>query len=140
MDHEHGAIPQVATDPRELALQLAVIAQRLDERSAFAVERVEAAGAALQHAATTAAASRARDIRMMSAALLVGALIALVGTGLALDSARRELASIQRDRALLQAINSADLSLCGDRLCARVEGAAAGDYMPVAARAPAASH
>lgn len=154
MDREHSTAPPAGTDPREFALQLAVIAQRLDERSAFAVERVEAVGASLQQEAANAArflagerqriaddgraavASRLRLLRIASAALFAGALFALAGAALALHSARRELASLQRDGALLGAIERADLVLCGERLCARVEGATTGDdgYRPVAAR------
>lgn len=149
--------PPVGTDPRELALQLAVIVQRLDERSAWAVERVEAAGAALQREAVSAthalaaersriaslqqsaAAARIRLLWIASIGLLAGALVAIAGAVFAVASAKRELASLSLDQTLLQAVNTADLILCGDRLCARVESGEAGmgvdgKYHPVAAR------
>ncbi|MBD7987971.1 hypothetical protein H9645_08005 [Luteimonas sp. Sa2BVA3] len=146
--------PPEGTDPREFALQLAAVAARLDERSAQAVEQVEAASAALARQGATAAqalavertqvvaaghqahVARVRWVWLASAALLLGSLVAITGAGLALDSARRELDAIHRERALLQTINGADLSVCGERLCARIEGSAAGDYRPVAARLP----
>lgn len=140
------------TDPREFALQLAVIAARLDERSARAVQRVEAASAELGRQAASAAQALARERReaatiqqkvvesrirvlmVASAALLVGALVAVAGASLAVSSAQRELDALGQDRGLLQAIDRADLTLCGERLCARVEGAGSGDYRPIAAR------
>ncbi|MEN1960951.1 hypothetical protein WCE41_11570 [Luteimonas sp. MJ246] len=157
MDQERPYVPPADTTAREFALQLAVIAQRLDERSAFAVERVEAAAATLERqgasAARTleaernrsastqqgAAAARARLPWIASIVLLAGTLVAAIGTTLAVASAKRELVALNRDRELLQAINTADLTLCGDRLCARLERGAVGEgeggeYRPVAAR------
>ena len=125
------------TDPREFALQLAAVAERLDERSARAVARVEAASAVLEREAAAAARSLAigrgqaatapqpgaRLIWIVSAGMLAGALVAVAGAALAVTSAKRELASITRDQVLLEAISVADVTLCGDRLCARVERA-----------------
>ena len=154
MDHEYTSTPPADADPREFALQLAVIAERLDERSAQAVVRVEAASARLEREATGAAHALAAErrqaataqqlaaqshIRLLwiaSAGLLVGALVAVAGATFAVASAKRELASIARDQALLQAIYAADVTLCGDRLCARVvhAGEEAGEYHPIAPR------
>ena len=50
-------VPPYDQDPREFALQLAVVLERLDERSTQAVSRVEAACAALER--ESAAAARA---------------------------------------------------------------------------------
>src|SRR5690606_27759473 len=104
------------TDPREFALQLAVIAARLDERSARAVQRVEAASAELGRQAASAAQALARERReaatiqqkvvesrirvlmVASAALLVGALVAVAGASLAVSSAQRELDALGQDR------------------------------------------
>ena len=131
-------------DPREFALQLAVVAERLDERSARAVEQLERTSAAFRtevaavadtlgaersRAAVVQAAAaefRTRLLWIASGALLVGALVAVAGATLALASARRELESISRDQRLLHAINMADLTLCGDRVCARLEPQARG--------------
>ena len=127
-------------DPREFALQLAVVAERLDERSARAVERVESVAAAFAeeaarardamatertHAAAVHRASelaRMRTSRVVSIGLAVLALFALGGTAVGVAEARRELASITRDQALLDAINRADVTLCDGRLCARIDG------------------
>lgn len=144
-------------DPREFALQLAAVAERLDERSARAVARVEAASAGLEREAAAAARALAAErgqvataqrlaaqarIRLLwitSAGMLAGALVAVAGALFAVASAQRELASIARDQALLDAINTADVILCGDRLCARIErvGGMPGeavDYRPIAPR------
>lgn len=146
-------------DLREFALQLAAVAERLDERSARAVARVEAASAVLEcEAAAAAAAARAlasereqaataprprvqpgaRLVWIASAAVLAGALVAVAGAALAVASAKRELASITRDQVLLEAIGAADVTLCGERLCARVERPdgpdEAAEYRPVAPR------
>lgn len=126
-------------DPREFALQLAVVAGRLDERSARAVEQLERTSADFRREVTSAAStlgagraqaavaqaaaveSRMRPLWIASVALLIGAVVAVAGAALALASAKRELASIRRDQVLLDAVNAADLTLCGDRLCARLE-------------------
>jgi len=127
-------------DPREFALQLAVVSERLDERSARATQRMELASLQLEQrtaeavdrmaaecarvAATHQAATeaRARMQWVLSAGLLAAALAAAAWASVAVGSARRELAAIQRDQTLTQAINRADLTLCGDRLCARLDG------------------
>lgn len=118
-------LPPRSPDPREFALQLAVVAERLDQRSALAVARVEAAGTALEQTLSNAGRAtlqaRMRLLWIASIGLLLGALVAVAGATFALTSAKRELAAITRDQALLEAINAADLTLCGDRLCARVE-------------------
>lgn len=144
-------------DPREFALQLAVVAGRLDERSTRAVEQLERTSADFRREVTSATntlgaertraavaqaaavESRMRVLWIASAALLIGAVVAVAGATLALASAKRELASISRDQRLLQAINAADLTLCGDRVCARVEtgepyAGADGAYRTVARR------
>ena len=141
-------------DPREFALQLAVVSDRLDERSALATQRMgqaslhleQRASEAVDHlaaecarmGATHEAATQAR-VRMfwtLSVALLAGAFVAAVWATLAVGSARRELASLQRDHTLIHAINQADLTLCGERLCARIDGGVgdAGAYRPIALR------
>ena len=142
-------------DPREFALQLAVVSERLDERSALATQRMEQASLHLEQRATdavnhlaaecarlgasheAATQARTRMFWMLSVALLAGAFLAATWATIAVGSARRELASLQRDNTLTQAINQADLTLCGDRLCARVEGSGGGDagaYRPIALR------
>lgn len=141
-------------DPREFALQLAVVSERLDERSALATQRMEQASLHLEQRASDAvkhlaaecarvgaahqAATQARGrlFWMLSVALLAGAFAAAAWATLAVGSARRELATLQRDHTLTHAINQADLTLCGDRLCARIEGegGAAGAYRPIAPR------
>ena len=141
-------------DPREFALQLAVVSERLDERSALATQRMEQASLHLEQRATdavnhlaaecarlgasheAATKARMRMFWMLSVALLAGAFLAAAWATIAVGSARRELASLQRDNTLTQAINQADLTLCGDRLCARIEGGGgdAGAYRPIALR------
>ena len=145
---------QPGFDPRELALQLAVVVERLDERSAHSVSRLEQACAAFERSAAEAAKvlaterSRAADDRhaagearnrmlwVASAGLLAGALVATAGAMWAVGSAKRELASVHRDQALLDAINSADVTRCGDGLCARLEPGvgAEGEYRRIAPR------
>lgn len=150
-----GIVPPDGQDPREFALQLAVVLERLDERSVQAVARVEAACAALERDSAAAARalaaersqvassrhaadrSRLRLLWIASIALLAGALVALAGALLAVASAKREVDAIHRDQALLQAINDADITLCGDRLCARLsdgEAPAAPGYRQIAPR------
>lgn len=141
-------------DPREFALQLAVVSERLDERSALAAQRMEQASVHLEQRASdavkhlaaecarvgaaheSAIQARGRMFWMLSVALLAGAFMAAAWAAFAVGSARRELASLQRDRTLTHAINQADLTLCGDRLCARIEGSGgdAGAYRPIALR------
>lgn len=138
-DTEPTIAPPPDQDPREFALQLAVVLERLDERSTQAVARVEAACVALERefaaaahalavehgqlaaARHAAAGSRIRLLWTASIALLVGASVAVAGASLAVASAKRELGAIQRNQTLLNAINSADVTLCNGRLCARVE-------------------
>lgn len=86
------------------------------------------------HEAATQA--RARMFWILSVGLLAGAFVAAAGATLAVGSARRELAAIQRDQTLTHAINQADLTLCGGRLCARIEGEGGdtGAYRPIALR------
>lgn len=143
-------------DPREFALQLALVAERLDERSARAVSRVETACAGLEQdvaravraladererivsAGRAAAGGRDRAVRLASAGLLAAALASVPAAWFAVESARREMGQLRQDRALLQAIDRSDLTLCGDGLCARLEGGegsgAGGPYRPVARR------
>lgn len=127
-------------DPRELALQLAIVAERLDERSARAVHRVEAVAAAFaaevarmsealatDNARAVAAQQasmrmRVRTSRMVSGSLLVVAVLAAVAAGVTVASAYRELGTVARDQALLDAINRADVTSCDGRLCARIDG------------------
>lgn len=134
-----SAVPD-GHDPREFALQLAVVAERLDERSTRAVERVEAVATSfvaevarvreatvdeLTRAAAAQQASeraRLRVSRIVSLGLVAAALLATAAAIVTLGSARRELASISRDQALLDAINSADVTSCDGRLCARIDG------------------
>lgn len=127
-------------DPRELALQLAIVAGRLDERSARAVQRVEAVAAsfaaevarmsdavrtdsarvaAAQHASLH---TRMRASPMISGGLFVAAVLAAAAALFTVASAQRDLASIARDQDLLEAINRADVTSCGGRLCARLDG------------------
>lgn len=148
------APPPPGPDPREFALQLAVVAERLDERSAHAVGRVEKTCAAFERSAAEAARAlaaersqaasdrhaarevRGRMLRIASAGLLAGALVATAGALWSVASAKRALASIHRDQALLHAINAADVTLCGEGLCARLEpGEGAGpEYRKIAPR------
>lgn len=143
-----GPVPPDGQDPHEFALQLAVVLERLDERSIRAVSRVEAACAALKRDSAAAARglaaergriagnlyaadrSRLRLLWIASVALLAGALVALAGASLAVASAKRELDSIHHDQMLLDAINGADITLCGDRLCARLLDAEAAEAAP----------
>lgn len=147
-------VPPPELGPREFALQLAVVSERMDERSVRAAERMEQASRHLEQRADqavkqmaaectrvgtahrAASEARARMLSILSAALLASALVATAGATFALGSARRELASIQREHTLTHAINQADLALCGDRLCARFEGEGreAGAYQPIALR------
>lgn len=137
MDQEPAHVPPAGLDPREFALQLAVVADQLDERSAQAVGGLEVACAAIERETRVAArmlaaecghvaavlhaaeASRLRLLRVASVALLIGAIVAVAGAALAVESARRELDAIQRDQTLLRAINGADVRLCEEQLCAR---------------------
>src|SRR5690606_27819997 len=130
----------------------AVVSERMDERSALAAERMERASVHLEQRAAeavkhmaaectrvgtthrAAAEARVRMLWILSAALLAAALVAAAGAALAVGSARRELASIQRSHTLTHAINQADLTLCGDRLCARFEDEGNGAYRPIALR------
>lgn len=152
---EPTTVPPRDHDPREFALQLAVVLERLDERSTQAVSRVEAACAALEHESATAAQALAVERRQLAAAqhaaigsrlrllwtasvaLLLSAVVAVAGASLAVASANRELGTIHRDQALLQAINGADITLCGDQLCARVaakEGEGVAGYRRIVPR------
>lgn len=152
-------VPPGELDPREFALQLAVVSERMDERSALAAERMEQASlhleqranAAVKHLAAqcervadvhrAATEARTRMLWILSAGMLAGALVASAVATFAVGSARRDLAVIERDQTLLQAINRADLTLCGGRLCARLagEGQGAANYQPVALRPPDAN-
>lgn len=162
MNERQRAGPPADLDPREFALQLAVVADRLDERSAQAVGRLEAACVAVEREAGAAAralaaergqvakarqaaeAARLRLLWITSIALLVGALVAVAGAAIAVASAKRELDAVQRDQALLNAINGADVALCDGRLCARLDPSdrEASGYRRVAqkAHASAAGH
>ena len=145
------------SDPREFALQLAVVAERLDERSVRAVERMEAACARLERDVGSAAAAlagermrfaageqaastaRLRLTWMALAALVLAALVVVAGCAFAVAAARAELASLDRDAALVRAINAADVTVCGERLCARVDGSRGeplAEYQPIAPRQP----
>lgn len=152
------SVPPAVPDPREFALQLAVVAERLDERSAHAVARVEAASAAVTRDVTRAvdaltaeqarAASgreaevvaRARALRFAAIGLAVVGLLAVVAPTMAVWVVQRDLATRQPDQALLDAISQADVVLCDGRLCARFDpegqGMDATGYRPVAPRPP----
>ena len=183
---------------KTLAIQLAAITERLEQRSEAAVQRVEdtsarmegqarhltddvdgfvqkvahalqqqskpiiqgAADSAIeplnaQLAATTRMAQQAAEglaqerrnlakarttlVLAGSAALLVGSLLAAGGATYAVAQSRTELQKNRVDATLLKAINMADVTLCGDRLCAHIDRAAAlkgvdGPYQPVRMR------
>ena len=126
-------------DPREVALQLAIVAERLDERSARAVQRVEAvssefaaevarlsdamaAGTARAAAAQQASMrTRMRASRMVSGGLVAVAVLAVAAAGVMVASAHRELGLVAREQALIDAVNRADVTFCDGRLCARID-------------------
>lgn len=127
-------------DPREFALQLAIVAERLDERSARAVRRVEtvadefaaevarmsnamATGAAREAAAQQASMrTRMQASRMVSGSLLAVAVLAVAAAGVVVASAHRELGRVAREQAVIEAVNRADVTFCDGRLCARIDG------------------
>lgn len=167
---------------KSLALQLAVVAERLDQRSEAAVQRVEQTGAALDqraqwfgsssgnfahevsqalqqqsgdivsrglaasmerfNAQVAAGAQAAADaaqalererlalarerrtwIWLGSGALLAGSVLAVGSAAYAVSSSREQVERNRVEAGLLQAINRADVTLCGERLCANVEDA-----------------
>src|SRR5690606_39038640 len=140
MSHDTVHMTPARLDPREFAHQLAVVAERLDERSVRAVERMEAACVAMERevgaaagalasertrfaaAGLSASDARLRLASLATGAMLLAALIAMGASAFTVASARSGLAAIEREAALVRAINAADVTLCGDRLCARVEG------------------
>lgn len=72
-------------------------------------------------------------------ALLAGSLLAVGGAAYAVDQARAQVERHRIEAALLRAYNAADVTLCGERLCANVDPAApgagaAGRYRMVRAR------
>lgn len=72
-------------------------------------------------------------------ALLIGSLLAIGAAVYAVRQSRQEIARNQIEARLLQAINQADVTLCGERICANVDTAAprAGStqqYLPVKPR------
>ncbi|HEY4529488.1 MAG TPA: hypothetical protein VIG97_04040 [Luteimonas sp.] len=129
-----------AGDAREVALQLAIVAERLDERSARAVQRVEvvadefaaevarmsdAMAAGTERAAAAQLASMHTQMqasRVVSGGLLVAAVLAVAVAGAMVVSAHRELGLVAREQAMIEAVNRADVTFCNGRLCARVDG------------------
>ena len=72
-------------------------------------------------------------------ALLTGCALAVAGTLAWAAQARRDVDRQRIEASLLRAYNEADVTLCGGRLCARVDGTARADprgYVAIAARAP----
>lgn len=183
---------------KSLAIQLAAITERLEQRSEAAVQRVEETSARMegqarhltddvegfvqkvthamqqqskaiihgaaesaikplsgQLAAATRMAQQAAEglaqerqnlakaratwMWAGSAALLLGSFLAAGGATYAVMQSRSEIQKNRVDASLLKAINSADVALCGDRLCAHIDRSAArkgveGPYQPVRMR------
>lgn len=72
-------------------------------------------------------------------ALLIGSLLAIGAAVYAVRQSRQEIARNQVEARLLQAINQADVTLCGEHICANVDTAApragnAKQYLPVKSR------
>lgn len=85
------------------------------------------------------AKARATWVWTGGAALLVGSLLAAGGATYAVVQSRAELQKNRADTALLKAINMADVTLCGDRLCANIDAKGSdkrgdGPYRPVRMR------
>lgn len=169
---------------KALVIQLAAVAERLDQRSQSAVQQVEQAGARLEQRAhrlgsssaeftrevssalqrqageflgkgvgdsigefnsqlsscARAASAAARTLEterqalsrerrtwlwLGSGALLVGSTLAVVSSFYAVVTSREEIERNQIAADLLRAYDRADVTLCGDRLCANVEDGAA---------------
>lgn len=158
------ALENAAQDVAAAAGQLGPLGERIahDATHAIALDaraRIEAAVATAFAAASAAMDAHARRLHALDAALagsrdafarsqrrwLVAVPVAvLAGCGLAvagslawIEQARRDVERHRIEASLLRAYNGADVSLCGGRLCARVETSAPRDargYVMVAAR------
>ncbi len=89
------------------------------------------------------ALQRQRSLWLWTAplALLVGSAIAAGAAAYAVTSSRAEVERHRIEAALLRAYNRADVTLCGERLCANIDERGArfgerGQYRPVEARTP----
>ena len=170
---------------KDLVVKLALIAQRLDERSEAAVQRVEQTGVALDRRAhglsnnaedfaqsvlrmlrqmagealgsgidqaakqcnkelTSAAQGAAASVQEMqrthgqlqrerrtwvwigSGALLIGSVLAVGASAWMVKSSREQVARHQIEARLLRAYNQADVTLCGEQLCANIDPDAPG--------------
>lgn len=103
----------------------------------------EAARAGETLRASSAALGRQRHWWAWSAplALVVGSVLAVGAAGYAVVSSREQVARHRIEAALLRAYNRADVTLCGERLCANVEPGgerygAQRQYRPVRPRRP----
>lgn len=82
---------------------------------------------------------RRRTLWLGSGALLVGAVLAVGASLYAATASHRQVQADRAEARLLRAVNRADLTLCGERLCANVERdgggvGARGRYLPVRPR------
>jgi type II secretory pathway component PulL len=124
--------------------------ERIDEAVATALaastsafdahaSRVRELEGALQCRTDALAGWQRRWLMAVPAIVLAGCALAVAGTLAWTGQARREAERYRIEADLLRAYNAADVTLCGGRLCARIDAAGRVDrrgYRPVAPREP----
>jgi hypothetical protein len=134
----HDATNAIALDARArigaaVAAAFASSAAAMDEHA----RQLQALDAALRGSRDAFARSQRRWLVVAPVALLTGCGLAVAGSLAWLEQARRDVERHRIEASLLRAYNEADVSLCGGRLCARVEAStrpATRGYAVVAAR------
>ncbi|MFZ5656741.1 MAG: hypothetical protein ACOY37_06755 [Pseudomonadota bacterium] len=132
----HDAVQAITRDAA-VHLQQAAMAAFAQARAALDAHalRVRELDASVQASCSALARSHRRWLVVAPALLLVGSLLAVIGTAAWVAKARADVAAHRRDAAILAALQRSDVALCGDVLCARVEGSRlAGGYRKIAPR------
>lgn len=134
----HDATHAIALDARArieaaVATAFAAASAAMDAHA----RRLHALDAALAGSRDAFARSQRRWLVVVPVAVLAGCGLAVAGSLAWIEQARRDVERHRIEASLLRAYNGADVSLCGGRLCARVETSAPRDargYVMVAAR------
>lgn len=134
----HEATQAIARQARSgidgaVAAALAASSTALDAHA----RRVRELDGTLRAGSDAVARLHRRWLVVAPALLLTGCALAVAGTLAWTAQARRDVERHRIEAALLRAYNEADVTLCGGRLCARVDSAARADrhgYIGVAAR------
>jgi hypothetical protein len=126
---QSGADVFVRTALQELEAQAGKAIERgtrhaIERCNAQLQETVQVAAATarnLQQAQLTLQRERRTWIWLGSGALLAGSILSIAGVGFAVKASSEQIARNKVEAALLHAYNQADVTLCGDRLCANFE-------------------